>query len=96
MKIFENDKESVDKIMGSMKNIKTFAKDLDESTREAFRFLVKPRGKPQELDDVGVEIKSLLDRQVGTVYRAFDKTSKFKFEGKEFLDNKKSSYKRCL
>tara|TARA_R100000234_G_scaffold46464_1_gene27711 strand:+ start:1458 stop:5795 length:4338 start_codon:yes stop_codon:yes gene_type:complete len=91
MKNFENDKESVDKIMGSMKNIKTFAKDLDESTREAFRLLVKPRGKPQELDDIGVEIKGLLDRQVGTVYRAFDKTSKFKFEGKEFLDNKKAA-----
>ena len=80
-------------LISAIQNLRIYADDLTKKTINNFaRPVLGSRAKAAK-PDIHKEIRNLLDRQIGTVYKAFDKKSKFKFSGEQFEDNRRVAIK---
>jgi hypothetical protein len=86
-------KENAKEIVSAITNLQSYGDTLTKTTKDIYKRNIPP-GKKKEFDlAISDEVRGLLERQVSTVYRAFEKGSKFKFSGKEFELNKTTAIK---
>ena len=85
-------RESKD-LIDSVKNLRVFSQDYRDKTLNSFAKPVLGRKSKSAAREINEEIVSLLDKRVGTVYKAFDRGSRFKFSGKQFEQNKSVAIK---
>ena len=84
-------KEESKNLIDSVINTKIFAEDLTDKVVSNFAVPVLGKGGKVVRKEIGEEISSLLNRQITTAYKAFDRGSGFKFSGKVFEQNKKAA-----
>ena len=83
----EESKNLIDAVI----NTKVFADDLTTKVINNFATPVLGKGGKVIREEIGEEISGLLNRQITTAYKAFDRSSGFKFSGKTFEQNKKAA-----
>ena len=92
MKKTFGDEDSKD-LIDAIKNLRDYAEELTEKTVNNFAKPVLGKKAKEAAPKIHKEIRNLLDRQIGVVYKAFDKGSKFKFSGKQFELNRQAAIK---
>lgn len=78
-------------LIDAVENTRVLADDLNKKVIKNFATpVLGKKGKIIE-SSISEEVSGLLNRQVTTAYKAFDNSSKFKFSGKVFEQNKKAA-----
>ena len=75
----------------SIENLRILADDLTEATEDVFSRPALGTKTKEAKEEIGDAIRSLLDRNVESYYRAFDRAQPFRFSGKLFQENKKNA-----
>ena len=78
-------------LIGAVESLRTYAQDLTKKTINNFAQPVLGKRAKLAEPEIHQEVRNLLDRQIGIVYKAFDKKSKFKFSGEQFEANRKAA-----
>ena len=83
-------------LIDAVENTKILAKNLTDKVVTNFATPVLGKGGKVIGEEIGEEISSLLNRQITTAYKAFDRSSGFKFSGKVFEQNKTAAIKDAI
>ena len=81
-------KTDLDDLVGAVENLAVFGKGLSDKVLKTFRPATNPKASKSIKADLNEEITNLVQGRIDNYYRAFDKSSKFRFRGKEFEANR--------
>ena len=90
-------KEDLDNLTSSIKNLREYGDEFEKGVLETFKPIIKSsKGKIIAREEINEAIQSLLDRKIGSYYKAFDKDVPFRFAGKDFERRKAVAIKQAF